>query len=94
MVSLRLELQADCFAGIWAKHTDKQSHNVEQEDIVDALNAVNRISHERLRQQTEDEITPDPLTHGSARQRIRWFMTGYNNSATRFRKYQTCCISY
>jgi hypothetical protein len=77
-VSLRLELQADCFAGIWAKHTDNQFNNITQEDIVDTLNAVNRISRERLRAQTENEITPDPLTHGSARQRIHWFMTGYS----------------
>lgn len=81
MVSLRLELQADCFAGIWAKHTDKQYHSVEREDIIDALHAVNRISHERLRQQTEEEITPDALTHGSSRQRIRWFMIGYNRGS-------------
>lgn len=81
MVSLRLELQADCFAGIWAKHTDKQHHNVEQADIIDTLRAVNRISHKRLRQQTEDEITPDSLTHGSARQRLHWFMVGYNKGS-------------
>lgn len=81
MVLLRLELQADCFAGIWAKHTDKEYHNVEQADIVDALTAVNRISHERLQQQTEEEITPDSFTHGSARQRIRWFMTGYDKGS-------------
>lgn len=81
MVLLRLELQADCFSGIWAKHTDKEYHNIEQIDIVDALSAVNRISHERLQRQTEEEITPDSLTHGSARQRTRWFMTGYNKGS-------------
>lgn len=80
-VSLRLELQADCFAGIWAKNTNRVLSALKQQDIVDAFNAVNRISREYQKAQTEDIIIPDPLTHGSVRQRTHWFMTGYSKGS-------------
>ncbi len=78
MVLQRIELQADCFAGIWAKHTAKQNYNVEPEEFADALNAVTHFSREHLRQKEGDDLMPDPFTHGSSRLRLRWFTIGYN----------------
>jgi len=78
MVSQRLELQADCFAGIWARHTAEAQYNVRPEEFADALNAVSNYSRKRLKQKKDNDIMPDPFTHGSPRLRLRWFTIGFD----------------
>lgn len=76
-LSVRLELQADCLAGVWAAYT-QQSENVslEQGDIEEALNAAASIGDDRLQKQTQGYAVPDSFTHGSSEQRVRWFTQG------------------
>jgi predicted metalloprotease len=76
-VSVKLELQADCFAGIWANHADRVRNIVEPGDIEEALNAASHIGDDRLQQQSRGYVTPDSFTHGSSSQRVKWFKTGY-----------------
>ncbi len=76
-ISVKLELQADCYAGIWAHHANKAHNIVEEGDIAEAVNAASRIGDDRLQQQSKGYITPDSFTHGSSRQRVRWFRRGY-----------------
>ncbi len=76
-LSVKLELQADCYAGIWANHADKVRNIVEKGDIKEALNAASHIGDDRLQQQSKGYITPDSFTHGSSRQRVHWFTVGY-----------------
>jgi len=78
LVLQRMELQADCFAGIWAKHTAEQLYSTSQEEFTDALNAVTHYSREHLKQKKGDEEMPDPFTHSSSRLRLRWFTMGYD----------------
>ena len=75
-LSVRLELQADCFAGLWAYHADRTRHILEQGDVDEALNAASMIGDDRLQQQSRGYVTPDSFTHGSSEQRSRWFRTG------------------
>ena len=75
-LSVRLELQADCFAGLWANHADRTRHILEQGDVEEALNAASMIGDDRLQQQSRGYVTPDSFTHGSSEQRVRWFRTG------------------
>lgn len=75
-LSVKLELQADCFAGIWANNAEKARQILEQGDIEEALNAASMIGDDRLQMQSKGYITPDSFTHGSSEQRIRWFKTG------------------
>lgn len=76
-VSVKLELQADCFAGIWAHHADRVRNIVEPGDIDEALNAASHIGDDRLQQQSQGYVTPDSFTHGSSTQRVKWFKIGY-----------------
>ena len=78
-VSVKLELQADCFAGIWANHADRVRNIVEPGDIAEALNAASKIGDDRLQQQSQGYVTPDSFTHGSSAQRVRWFKKGYQS---------------
>jgi hypothetical protein len=75
-LSVRLELQADCFSGLWANHADRTRHILEQGDIEEALNAASMIGDDRLQKQARGYVTPDSFTHGSSKQRVRWFTTG------------------
>ena len=76
--SVRLELQADFYAGIWA-HYDQQMKNViKPEDIQQALNAANAIGDDRLQQEYQGTVTPDSFTHGTSAQRMYWFKKGYD----------------
>jgi len=75
-LSVRLELQADCFAGIWAHHADEDRQILEQGDIQEALNAASAIGDDRLQRQTRGYVAPDSFTHGSSEQRMRWFSRG------------------
>ncbi len=75
-LSVRLELQADCFAGLWANHADKARQILEQGDVNEALTAASAIGDDRLQKQARGYITPDSFTHGSSKQRMRWFQVG------------------
>ena len=75
-LSVRLELQADCFAGLWAHHANKARDILEQGDIEEALNAASAIGDDRLQHQSQGHVTPDSFTHGSSAQRVRWFKRG------------------
>jgi len=76
-LSVKVELQADCLAGIWAHHADRARHVVEPGDIDEALNAASQIGDDRLQQRQRGYVTPDSFTHGSSAQRIGWFQRGY-----------------
>ena len=75
-LSVMQELQADCFAGLWAHHAHKARQILEQGDIEEALNAASSIGDDRLQQQSRGYVTPDSFTHGSSKQRVRWFRQG------------------
>ncbi|OZI30586.1 hypothetical protein CAL29_21515 [Bordetella genomosp. 10] len=75
-LSVRLELQADCFAGLWAKHADSARHILEQGDVEEALNAASAIGDDRLQKRSQGYVVPDAFTHGTSAQRVRWFKRG------------------
>lgn len=76
---VRQELQADCFAGVWAYHAQQRHDWLEEGDLEDALNAANAIGDDRLQQQSQGRVVPDAFTHGTSAQRMRWFRTGFDN---------------
>ncbi|MGV1014937.1 MAG: neutral zinc metallopeptidase [Methyloceanibacter sp.] len=76
-IQVRMELQADCFAGVWANYADKVKNIVEPGDIDDALNAASAIGDDRIQRRTQGYVVPDSFTHGSSEQRTRWFRKGY-----------------
>lgn len=76
-LSVRLELQADFYAGVWANRTKKMKNVIEEGDIEEALTAANAIGDDRLQKQAQGEIVPDAFTHGTSAQRMRWFKKGY-----------------
>ena len=78
-LSVRLELQADCFAGIWAHRADRTRQILETGDVEEALTAASAIGDDRLQQQSTGYVTPDSFTHGSAEQRVRWFKRGLDS---------------
>ena len=75
-LSVRLELQADCFAGVWANRADKARDILESGDIEEALNAASQIGDDRLQEQSRGFVVPESFTHGSSAQRVRWFRQG------------------
>jgi uncharacterized protein len=75
-MSVRLELQADCFAGVWAYHTNQAKQIVESGDIDSALAAASAIGDDALQRQSRGEVVPDSFTHGTSAQRVRWFKRG------------------
>ena len=76
-LSVRLELQADCLAGVWAHHADAMRNVLEPGDIEEALNAAAAIGDDRLQRETQGRVMPDSFTHGTSEQRARWFRRGY-----------------
>lgn len=80
-LSVRQELQADCFAGIWAHNADRFRQLLEQGDIEEGLNAASAIGDDRLQKQTRGYIAPESFTHGSSEQRVRWFKRGYESGS-------------
>jgi uncharacterized protein len=76
-IQVRVELQADCFAGVWANHAEKKHSFLEQGDVDAALQTASAIGDDTLQKRTEGRVVPDSFTHGSAEQRKRWFMTGF-----------------
>jgi predicted metalloprotease len=77
------ELQADCFAGIWAHHADRARHILEAGDIEEALGAASAIGDDRLQRKSRGYVTPDSFTHGSSAQRVRWFKQGFQSGDIR-----------
>lgn len=75
-LQVRVELQADCYAGVWAHHAQKQQKILEAGDVEEALNAASAIGDDTLQKQAQGYVVPDAFTHGSAKQRIQWFSTG------------------
>jgi hypothetical protein len=80
-VSVRVELQADCFAGVWAHHAQKVRQILEPGDIDEALRAASAIGDDTLQKQTQGRVVPDSFTHGSAEQRVRWFRRGFESGS-------------
>ena len=78
-VSVRLELQADCFAGIWAHNADKARNVLEAGDVEEGLNAASAIGDDRLQKQSRGYVSPESFTHGSSEQRVRWFKRGFES---------------
>jgi len=81
VLSVRQELQADCFAGIWAHNADRSRQLLEQGDIEEGLNAAAAIGDDRLQQQARGYVAPESFTHGSSEQRVRWFKRGYETGS-------------
>jgi predicted metalloprotease len=78
-ISVRLELQADCFAGIWAHHAQRSRQVLEQGDLEEALNAAAAIGDDRLQKQSQGIVVPESFTHGSSTQRVSWFKRGFES---------------
>ena len=76
-VSVRLELQADFLAGVWANRSQRMTQMMEEGDLEEALNAANAIGDDRLQRQSTGKVVPDSFTHGTSEQRIRWFKKGF-----------------
>ncbi|NGZ83685.1 KPN_02809 family neutral zinc metallopeptidase [Duganella aceris] len=78
-MSVRLELQADCYAGVWAFHANQARAILEQGDVETALKAATAIGDDALQRQAQGQVVPDSFTHGSSEQRVRWFKKGIDN---------------
>jgi predicted metalloprotease len=81
-LSVRLELQADCFAGVWAFHANRSRSILEQGDVETALSAATAIGDDALQRQSQGRVVPDSFTHGSSEQRVRWFKRGLESGDT------------
>jgi predicted metalloprotease len=77
--SVMLELQADCYAGVWANNADRARNIIEEGDVEEALNAASQIGDDSLQKQSRGYVVPDSFTHGSSEQRMRWFRTGLDS---------------
>ncbi|MCU0540540.1 MAG: zinc metallopeptidase [Desulfobacterales bacterium] len=75
-LSVMMELQADCLAGVWAHHADRARQILEAGDVEEALNAASMIGDDRMQRRSRGYVTPDSFTHGSSTQRVRWFTRG------------------
>jgi hypothetical protein len=78
-LSVRMELQADCLAGVWGRRTDTMKNILEPGDLEAALNAASAIGDDRLQQQAQGRIVPESFTHGTSEQRVRWFKRGFES---------------
>ncbi|MGB5539316.1 MAG: neutral zinc metallopeptidase [Gammaproteobacteria bacterium] len=75
-LSVKLELQADCFAGVWGNHADRSRQVLEEGDVEEALNAATAIGDDRLQKESQGYVVPESFTHGSSEQRVHWFRQG------------------
>jgi len=74
-------LQADCFAGVWAKRSDDQKKWLEQGDVETALNAASQIGDDTLQRKSRGQVVPESFTHGSSAQRVAWFKRGLQSGS-------------
>jgi predicted metalloprotease len=80
--SVRMELQADCYAGVWAKLADQRSQGgiaLSPDNIAEAVRAAEAVGDDRIQQRTQGRVDPESWTHGSAEQRKEWFVRGYES---------------
>ena len=82
-LSVRLELQADCFAGVWAHHTQQSKHFLDPGDVEGALKAATAIGDDTLQEETQGRVVPDSFTHGTSAQRVRWLRQGIENGSVK-----------
>ena len=82
-MSVRLELQADCYAGLWAHHAERARPILESGDVEEALGAASAIGDDRLQRQTQGTVVPESFTHGTSAQRVRWFRRGLEQGDSR-----------
>ena len=82
-LSVKVELQADCFAGVWANHANRVRHILEPGDVEEALNAASMIGDDTLQKKSRGYVVPDSFTHGTSKQRVQWFRTGLNSGDMR-----------
>jgi uncharacterized protein len=80
-LSVRLELQADCYAGVWAANANSARNILEQGDVEEGLNAAARIGDDNIQRMAQGYVVPDGFTHGSSEQRVRWFKTGLQSGS-------------
>ena len=76
-LQVRVELQADCYSGVWAHYAQKKFHILEPGDISEALNAASSIGDDKLQKEAQGYVVPDAFTHGSSAQRVSWFKRGF-----------------
>jgi predicted metalloprotease len=79
-ISVRMELQADCYAGIWGHYADTMKQ-LDDGDIAEALNAATAIGDDRIQKQTQGRVVPESFTHGTSEQRVRWFKRGIESGS-------------
>ncbi len=79
-ISVRVELQADCYSGIWARYAKERFGSLERGDIAEAMNAAKQIGDDTLQRNAGRRPMPHTFTHGTSEQRQRWFMTGYESA--------------
>jgi len=75
-LQVRMELQADCLAGVWASLNDQVKNRLQPGDVEEGLNAASQIGDDMMQRRTQGTVVPDAFTHGSSEQRVRWFKTG------------------
>jgi predicted metalloprotease len=80
-LSVRLELQADCYAGIWARHSQQAKSWLDQSDIESAINAAQQIGDDTLQRRSSGTVRPDAFTHGTSAQRVHWFSQGMKSGS-------------
>ena len=78
-IQVRIELQADCLAGIWANRAQQKHHFLDPGDVDQALQTASAIGDDRLQKESQGYVVPDSFTHGTSEQRKRWFMNGFNS---------------
>ena len=78
-LSVRLELQADCYAGIWARQSQQAKNWLEEGDVEEGLNAASQIGDDMMQKRTQGTVVPDAFTHGSSKQRVHWFQVGMDS---------------
>ncbi len=80
-LSVRLELMADCLAGVWANQAQQTNLILDREDIVEGIGAASAVGDDRIQMQTQGYVVPDAFTHGSSEERVEWFMNGLENGS-------------
>ena len=82
-LSVRVELQADCLAGVWAHHSQQGKGWLEQGDVEEALNAATRIGDDALQKAAQGRVVPESFTHGTSAQRVGWFKRGFDGGSVK-----------